>query len=378
MRELLDSPWQTLGIPFAFTPIGQLHQSPPSKDVTVTSLTQLEHRDSPSFVTFATFLTRAFFSTGRRYLEYRTSDLWNYFCANWQLKKKVHERRPRSKPPATHSNMSGENVLVSTAAPVVVSGLCIAGTSIACGDASVPSISNLLGEVHEISTHFHRTCKQSHSDGLWVGEMFTMDYHDCTMGETLLQLSDTSPFFYLFVNLWVSVNAWLPPVVAGESVDLREVPHSIRKLIGYEQSILTWEEYDGIEDMLNYFRVVCVRMDTPLRDVWTCISRSEGWNPVYNVGYFSTVGASEEVDEDCTVHEFCTFAQEQQEPLFPCLFWPDTNDDTGSSQSDTSSRSNTSSQSDESFGTATTVEMYDMHYMDHMDYMDYMDEVLPT
>ena len=30
MRKLLDSPWQTLSIPFALTPIGQLHQSPPS------------------------------------------------------------------------------------------------------------------------------------------------------------------------------------------------------------------------------------------------------------------------------------------------------------------------------------------------------------
>ena len=30
MRKLLYSPWQTLGVPFALTPIGQLHQSPPS------------------------------------------------------------------------------------------------------------------------------------------------------------------------------------------------------------------------------------------------------------------------------------------------------------------------------------------------------------
>jgi len=30
MRKLLDSPWQTLSIPFALTPIGLLHQSPPS------------------------------------------------------------------------------------------------------------------------------------------------------------------------------------------------------------------------------------------------------------------------------------------------------------------------------------------------------------
>jgi len=30
MQKLLDSPWQTLSIPFALTPIGQLHQSPPS------------------------------------------------------------------------------------------------------------------------------------------------------------------------------------------------------------------------------------------------------------------------------------------------------------------------------------------------------------
>ena len=30
MRELLDLPWQTLSIPSALTPIGQLHQSPPS------------------------------------------------------------------------------------------------------------------------------------------------------------------------------------------------------------------------------------------------------------------------------------------------------------------------------------------------------------
>jgi len=30
MRKLLDSPWQTLSIPFALTPIGQLHQPPPS------------------------------------------------------------------------------------------------------------------------------------------------------------------------------------------------------------------------------------------------------------------------------------------------------------------------------------------------------------
>jgi len=29
-RGLLYSPWQPLGIPFALTPIGQLHQSPPS------------------------------------------------------------------------------------------------------------------------------------------------------------------------------------------------------------------------------------------------------------------------------------------------------------------------------------------------------------
>ena len=31
MRKLLDSPWQTLSIPFALTPIGQLHQSPPAR-----------------------------------------------------------------------------------------------------------------------------------------------------------------------------------------------------------------------------------------------------------------------------------------------------------------------------------------------------------
>ena len=30
MRKLLHSPWQTLRVPFALTPIGQLHQSPPS------------------------------------------------------------------------------------------------------------------------------------------------------------------------------------------------------------------------------------------------------------------------------------------------------------------------------------------------------------
>jgi len=30
MRGSFHSPWQTLGIPFAFTPIGYLHQSPPS------------------------------------------------------------------------------------------------------------------------------------------------------------------------------------------------------------------------------------------------------------------------------------------------------------------------------------------------------------
>jgi len=30
MQKLLFSPWQTLGVPFALTPIGQLHQSPPS------------------------------------------------------------------------------------------------------------------------------------------------------------------------------------------------------------------------------------------------------------------------------------------------------------------------------------------------------------
>ena len=80
MWKLLDSPWQTLSIPFALTPIGQLHQSPPSpvpgdlgrvilkielelnnlnsilsrppvtpvfpEDVPVTSLTQLEHRET--------------------------------------------------------------------------------------------------------------------------------------------------------------------------------------------------------------------------------------------------------------------------------------------------------------------------------------------
>jgi len=30
MRGSFHSPWQTPGIPFAFTPIGYLHQSPPS------------------------------------------------------------------------------------------------------------------------------------------------------------------------------------------------------------------------------------------------------------------------------------------------------------------------------------------------------------
>jgi len=30
MRKLLSSPWQTLGVPSALTPIGQLHQFPPS------------------------------------------------------------------------------------------------------------------------------------------------------------------------------------------------------------------------------------------------------------------------------------------------------------------------------------------------------------
>jgi len=37
MRKLLNSPWQPLGIPFALTPIGQLHQSPRELSSNLTS-----------------------------------------------------------------------------------------------------------------------------------------------------------------------------------------------------------------------------------------------------------------------------------------------------------------------------------------------------
>jgi len=52
MGKILYLPWQTLDVPFALTPIGQFHQSPPSsvpgacEDVPVTSLMQLEHRET--------------------------------------------------------------------------------------------------------------------------------------------------------------------------------------------------------------------------------------------------------------------------------------------------------------------------------------------
>ena len=47
MRKLLDSPWQTLNITFALTPIGQLHQSPPSPVPGVRCLRQFLRRTWP-------------------------------------------------------------------------------------------------------------------------------------------------------------------------------------------------------------------------------------------------------------------------------------------------------------------------------------------
>ena len=64
MRKLLDSPWQTPSIPSALTPIGQLHQSPPSPVLFGTlkvqsfMLTEVRDFDLLIVVTCSTFLKK--------------------------------------------------------------------------------------------------------------------------------------------------------------------------------------------------------------------------------------------------------------------------------------------------------------------------------
>jgi len=224
----------------------------------------------------------------------------------------------------------------------------VVGTNMACGDKRVPGIVRLPAVMHEIQAHFWATCRQSDAGGLIVGDMFQMDFDNTSMvfKANLVRIHQSS-WCYLFVNLWVSVEAWLPDIVETENVDLSAVPNSIRQLIGYEQSTLSWNEYIGIQDLLNYYRVVLVEIDTPLRDVWTAISYAEGWNPMFHLGYFSTQMSSDEVDEDCTVEEFCLFARQHNEPFFPCIYWPESAYDTGASPSNASSQ------------TAETEQMYD-------------------
>jgi len=234
----------------------------------------------------------------------------------------------------------------------------VVGTNMACGDERVPGIARLPAVMREIHTHFWATCKQSDAGGLRVGDMFHMDFDDTSVvcQPKLLRISPSSSC-YLLVNLWVSVEAWLPGIIEGENVDLSAVPNSIRQLIGYEQSTLSWNEYITIQDLLNYYRVVLVEIHTPLRDVWTAISLAEGWNPMFHLGHFSTQMSSDEVDEDCTVEEFCHFARQHNEPFFPCVHWPESAYDTGASASYASSQ------------TAETEQMYDSEEQD-IDDMD--------
>ena len=229
----------------------------------------------------------------------------------------------------------------------------VSHTNMACGDEHVPGIIRLSAEMHDIRLYFRTTCQQSDDGGLVVGGMFRMDYDaaNSIFQANLWQIHDSS-WCYLFVNLWVSVLAWLPDVAQGENVDLSAVPNSIRQLIGYEQCILTWNEYITIQETLNYYRVVLVELETPLRDVWTAISHAEGWNPIFHPGYFSTPMSLVEVHEDCTVEEFCVCAGEYDEPYFPCVEWPNSVHDTGAPPSNASSQ------------TAETEEMFDEEMFD--------------
>jgi len=235
----------------------------------------------------------------------------------------------------------------------------VVGTNMACGDERVPGIARLAAVMPEIRRHFWATCKCD-AGGLVVNDMFHMDWDDTSMVfQANLLRWQPSGWCYLFVNLWVSVEAWLPGIIEGEKVDLAAVPNSIRQLIGYEQSVLTWDEYVAIQDSLNYYRVVLVQINTPLRDVWTAISHAEGWNPNFHPGYFCTQMSSDEVDVDCTVKEFCLYARQRNEPFFPCVQWPESAYDTGASPSNASSQ------------TAETEQMFDTEEQD----VDDMDEI---
>jgi len=192
----------------------------------------------------------------------------------------------------------------------------VPGTRIPCGAASVLAVpsSAVWDETWSI---YHDNLVYA-PNGLGVGGTFNDHSSNCVTESVELEEADGGPreFLLLVETFWYEYTIYNPPLAPGEGMcDVSRLPNNLRSSMGHLDLLVP---YDSVRQSTIgfYHRLVRVRADTTMQEVFDAISFVEGWvSPAYNV----CIGA-EEIDADIDVLGSMDLTNDEQWRLV--IDWP--------------------------------------------------------
>ena len=97
----------------------------------------------------------------------------------------------------------------------------------------------------------------------------------------------THPTFYMTISLHFLARPFfhILPAPIGNRVDVSGIPNTLRRVLGLHETTCDFQRLREERDRVGqYFRLLQVRSDHTIQDIFDSISLAEGWNPVEDYG----------------------------------------------------------------------------------------------
>jgi len=97
----------------------------------------------------------------------------------------------------------------------------------------------------------------------------------------------THPTFYMTISLHFLARPFfhILPAPIGNRVDVSGIPNTLRRVLGLHETTCDFQTLREERDRVGqYFRLLQVRSDHTIQDIFDSISLAEGWNPVEDYG----------------------------------------------------------------------------------------------
>ena len=169
--------------------------------------------------------------------------------------------------------------------------LFVPGTRIPCGTENATPLLRLgtRGECMELFAETNRLMPNKvRVGGMYLPALGLENWNEYGTWDAPDDVDDagvTHCTFYVTISLDFLARPFfqvLPPRI-GNSVDVSGMPDTLRKVLGLQQQKCEYERlWDKRDEVGVYFRLLLLRSDHTIQDIFDSISLAEGWNPTDN------------------------------------------------------------------------------------------------